>query len=263
MNWIKVNIKKFKYILEEDGVFILFRRIVFSVPFRFKRFFNRIFFTFFKRFILKKINNFNSSEELKVFNFIKNSFFKEFSPMQVDSEFLNLLKVYREKGPKTILEIGSANGGTLFCFCRTGISDATLISVDLPEGGFGGGYPEWKKPFFETFKKENQVLVLVRGDSHSEDSVLRIKKELKGRDIDFLFIDGDHSYEGVKKDFYLYKKFLEKGGIIAFHDIAPNGDPRLTGGVPRFWSEIKDAYDTKEFLENRDQKGYGIGVIFL
>ena len=36
--------------------------------------------------------------------------------------------------------------------------------------------------------------------------------------IDVLFIDGDHSYEGVKKDFELYSKILTKNGIIILHD---------------------------------------------
>ncbi len=36
--------------------------------------------------------------------------------------------------------------------------------------------------------------------------------------IDFLFIDGDHSYEGVKTDFELYSKLLSDRGIIAIHD---------------------------------------------
>ncbi len=36
--------------------------------------------------------------------------------------------------------------------------------------------------------------------------------------IDFLFIDGDHSYEGVKKDWELYSSLLKSGSLVAFHD---------------------------------------------
>lgn len=36
--------------------------------------------------------------------------------------------------------------------------------------------------------------------------------------IDLLFIDGDHSYEGVKKDFELYSKLLSDNGLIILHD---------------------------------------------
>lgn len=40
----------------------------------------------------------------------------------------------------------------------------------------------------------------------------------QGIQIDFLFIDGDHSYEGVKTDFELYSQILSENGIIVIHD---------------------------------------------
>lgn len=42
-----------------------------------------------------------------------------------------------------------------------------------------------------------------------------IREDIK---IDLLFIDGDHSYEGVKKDFELYSKLLNPNGLILIHD---------------------------------------------
>ena len=36
--------------------------------------------------------------------------------------------------------------------------------------------------------------------------------------IDYLHIDADHSYKGVKLDFDLYSKIMNKGGIITIHD---------------------------------------------
>jgi predicted O-methyltransferase YrrM len=81
--------------------------------------------------------------------------------------------------------------------------------------------------------------------------------------MDFLFIDGDHSYDGVKKDFEMYNSLVRNGGIIAFHDITPNGLPELTGGVPQFWREIKNKYQIKEFIKDYNkQTGFGIGVLF-
>jgi len=43
----------------------------------------------------------------------------------------------------------------------------------------------------------------------------------KGK-IEFLWIDGDHEYNSVKKDFLLWEPFLKKGGVIAFHDSVYN-----------------------------------------
>lgn len=45
--------------------------------------------------------------------------------------------------------------------------------------------------------------------------------------IDFLFIDGDHTYEGVKKDFDLYSKLLSDNGIIVIHDTDENYENNL------------------------------------
>jgi hypothetical protein len=36
--------------------------------------------------------------------------------------------------------------------------------------------------------------------------------------LDLIFIDGDHSYEGVKKDFELYSQILTSNGMIMIHD---------------------------------------------
>ena len=76
---------------------------------------------------------------------------------------------------------------------------------------------------------------------------------LPGGKFDFLFIDGDHSYEGVRRDFELYSPLAEVGALVAFHDIVPSipgghGDP---GDVPAFWGEIKNAQTVEaEFVED-------------
>jgi hypothetical protein len=62
----------------------------------------------------------------------------------------------------------------------------------------------------------------------------------------------------------MYSQFVRKGGIIAFHDINP-GLEEYDLLVPKFWSEIKDNFKYfkyLEFIQNINQKGYGIGVIF-
>jgi len=51
-----------------------------------------------------------------------------------------------------------------------------------------------------------------------------IRQDIK---IDFLFIDGDHSYEGVKKDFELYSTIVNDNGIIVIHDTDSNYEESL------------------------------------
>jgi len=45
--------------------------------------------------------------------------------------------------------------------------------------------------------------------------------------VDLLFIDGDHTYEGVKKDFDLYSNLLSNNGIIVVHDTDENYENNL------------------------------------
>ena len=180
---------------------------------------------------------------------------------QIRDEISELLKILDDVKPKVILEIGTANGGTLFLFSHLASRDATILSVDLPAGMFGGGYPIWKIPLYKSFALSDQKIHLIRADSHSQSTLERIKSILNGKKIDFLFIDGDHTYEGVKKDFEMYTPSVKNDGVIAFHDIVP-GSKENVGGVPKFWQEIKDMYEAKEIVKDWNQGGYGIGLIY-
>ncbi len=80
---------------------------------------------------IKKIK-FRSVEELVDFSF--NCFGGLIKPMQIKEEITELLKILSKRKPKVVLEIGTANGGTLFLFSRVVSDDATLISIDLPGG---------------------------------------------------------------------------------------------------------------------------------
>ncbi len=183
-------------------------------------------------------------------------------PTQIHSEIKALLELLAERQPRRILEIGTNHGGTLFLFSRVAREDALLVSLDLPEGAFGGGYPKWKVPLFRTFSTGHQELVLLRGDSHVQASLDQVRTILKGERLDFLFIDGDHSYEGVRMDFEQYHGLVRSGGLIAFHDIMP-GHPERVGGVAQFWNEIHEKYSHREFISSPTQKGFGIGVLFV
>lgn len=180
---------------------------------------------------------------------------------QRKSEILELLRIMKELKPRVLLEIGTALGGTLYLFSKAASEDALIMSVDLPGGSFGGGYPFWKIPVYKYFGSRDQQVRLIRKDSHRLETVDKVKGILKGRMLDFLFIDGDHTYPGIKQDFELYSGLVRRDGIIAFHDII--SPPGSNYGINQFWNEIKDSYRHLELVEDKNQKEYGIGIIWV
>jgi cephalosporin hydroxylase len=181
------------------------------------------------------------------------------TPSQIRSEILDLLKLLSSHPPKTLMEIGTDKGGTLFLFSRVATPDALLISLDLPADRPGWGYPPWRKEVFLSFAREGQRIELVLADSHVPATVELIRKLLAGRSLDFLLIDGDHSYEGVKRDFEMYAPLVTPGGLIAFHDIVPRRPEPC--GVPQFWQELKKNRPVTECVADWNQSGYGIGLV--
>ena len=180
-----------------------------------------------------------------------------FHPFQVPEELVRLMKDVRRLNPQTVLEIGTHRGGTLYLWARLARPDAILISIDLPGGKFGGGYSPFRAPIYRRFAQERQKLHLMRADSHRDSTLEETKRLLSGRPIDLLFIDGDHTYEGVKKDWEMYSPLVRSGGLIVFHDVAGNyGETQ----VKAFWDTIKTSYPHKEYMTHPEGLN-GIGVL--
>ena len=182
------------------------------------------------------------------------------APIQVRSEIEELLNRVEGDHPRTILEIGTANGGSLFLFTRAAHDQATIVSVDLPGGSFGGGYAASRVPLYAAFARAEQQVELIRADSHDPATRKHVERILEGRPVDFLFIDGDHALEGVRADFELYTPLVREGGLIAMHDIVP-GSRDMVGGVPDFWRGVKERHEGEEIVADWNQGGSGIGVL--
>ncbi len=195
----------------------------------------------------------------ELLDFVFNDLASLIKPSQIRSEISELLRMVNKMKPKVILEIGTANGGTLFLFSRVASEDATIISVDLPGGRFGGGYPKRREFLYRSFALSNQEIYLFRRDSHERETLEQVKGILDERKVDLLFIDGDHAYKGVKRDFEMYSPLVKKDGIIVFHDIVP-GPSENVGGVPHFWKEIKGKWNSREIVEDWNEGGYGYGI---
>jgi predicted O-methyltransferase YrrM len=182
-----------------------------------------------------------------------------FEPNQIRPEILSFLKLIEKHPPATVLEIGTERGGTFFLFTQVATPDALLISLDLPPSP-GCQYPAWREKLYRHFARGRQRIETLRGDSHSQQGLDLVRRQLAGRPLDLLFIDGDHSYDGVKKDFEMFSPLVPPTGIIGFHDIV-DGPEIYVGGVPRFWRELKQTRPHLEFVKSWQQGGWGIGVL--
>lgn len=169
---------------------------------------------------------------------------------QIHYEIKCLLKYVKNLNPKIVVEIGTAEGGSLYIWSRAFKKCSLIVSIDVP-----GRVNISKQKFFRRFNNKAHYIFL-EGNSHSNKMINRLSKVLNGKKIDFLFIDGDHSYEGVKKDFNNYKNFISKNGVLCLHDIKST-----KYGVYRFWDEIKREYNYKEFVDYYNKDKAGIGVI--
>ena len=126
------------------------------------------------------------------------------APLQVISEISRLLELIRNESVRNLLEIGTANGGTLFLFCETLGPAGKVVSVD-----YGGAmYTPWKRKLFRQFSRNDEELTLLNADSHDSNTVESVRRLLHGELLDFVFIDGDQSYEGVRSVFDDYSSLL-------------------------------------------------------
>jgi len=183
------------------------------------------------------------------------------APGQSKMELLGLLNWIKQRpAPRAVLEIGTARGGTLFCWCALAAPDATILSLDLPGGIHGGGYPPWKLSLYRHFAGPKQKIHLLRGDSHKQEMLNELIRRLPVGGLDFLFIDGDHTLAGVRNDYEMYSPLVKSGGAIIFHDICVHR-AEFDCHVDEFWAQLKQGREYWEFIENPAQGQYGIGVI--
>ena len=179
--------------------------------------------------------------------------------LQNAEEIRAAIDYIRTQAPRTMCEIGTANGGTNLLLAHTIETIATIVGVDL---FIMNGM------ILRLLRRPGQTFHLVNGSSYARPTFERVRQALAGQPIDLLFIDGDHRYEGVKQDFLLYRELVRDGGLIMFHDIVPDHGSRYgrptthcTGDVPYFWNQLKPHYRHREFLREPDQDGLGLGIL--
>ncbi|MDH6592682.1 GT2 family glycosyltransferase/glycosyltransferase involved in cell wall biosynthesis [Variovorax sp. TBS-050B] len=156
--------------------------------------------------------------------------------------------------PRVLVELGTHHGHSYFSFCqavdRAGL-DCRCYAVDLWKGDEHAGV--YGEEVFEGVQRTNhrfqQFSRLLR---MTFDDAAALFSDAS---IDFLHIDGCHSYEAVKHDFEHWRPKLSSRAIVLFHDI---GVRERDFGVWRLWRELSVDCPTIQFTHS-----HGLGVLFF
>jgi len=172
--------------------------------------------------------------------------------VQKRSEIAALAQAVADLKPRRILEIGTFRAGTLLIWSQ--LASELVVTCDL-------AVPKFRAPLYEKFPPPDSGcrVVALAGDSHSPDFRERVGREVGG-EVDFLFIDGDHTEAGVEQDYEMYHDLVRPGGLIAFHDVLES-QPIPENQVFHFWKRLRDRVDYDEFVDDPGQCGFGIGVV--
>lgn len=157
------------------------------------------------------------------------------------------------------LEIGSRNGDSFFAVMANLRPGAFGMSIDIHESLDKAAR---LTATVDELRAMGHTIVAFAGNSRSAEARYIATKSAP---FDMVFIDGDHTYEGIAADWADYRALAP---IIALHDVSAPDDWQSDGkpnGVGRFWRELKAQGGFKEIIEyitpSDRPMGYGIGVI--
>lgn len=135
-------------------------------------------------------------------------------------ERIALFRLASRSGIRTVVEIGSYLGASALALAaglrETGNTQAQVYCIDTWQNF---GMSEGQRDTFAEFNANTAAfgdrVVPVRGWSTEVAAALLQQVGT----IDLLFIDGDHSYDGVLADWRVFGPALKAGSVVALHDI--------------------------------------------
>lgn len=157
---------------------------------------------------------------------------EEFAIQQAKEEITEFVDILLNTKTTNCLEIGLGHYGSTHFLWRQIYDKVITIEKNF----------ERIREFGRNMKKFYGSWVLLDGRSQffngfSNDEKVIADVYNKISEVDFLFIDGNHSYESVLCDFLLYYPLVKTGGIVGFHDTKLS---ESNMGVPKLISEIRD-----------------------
>jgi len=153
---------------------------------------------------------------------------------QMIKEEMDCLQKYaREK--KQAVEIGTYMGVSATIIANAMANDGMLYCIDPFEAAPGKLNPGFKMA--ARLFKRNKIMGKIKfllGYSNDKKIIEQIPDQL-----DFILIDGDHSYKGLENDWQIVKSKVVTGGIICLHDTTiPAKEPYRDFGSVKYFNDI-------------------------
>lgn len=143
----------------------------------------------------------------------KNAFLREFNSLehigQNADELWAVVEELQRRAARSMIEIGVSRGGSMWIW-NTILQQGPIVGIDTEDR-----IRSSNEPIFWRFTDNITYIV---GDSHAPKVIAQVAHHLYDKSVDFLWIDGDHSFQGCKADFENYSRFVKPGGLIGIHD---------------------------------------------
>lgn len=127
-------------------------------------------------------------------------------------------KLKKEKLLYAGAEVGVAEGRFSLTLMGWGFKKLYLVDIwkHMPIAGDGGSPQEWHDKNYKEAKERMQPfgkkVTFLKGESN------KMVDKVKDDSLGFVYLDGNHSYEGVKEDLNLWLPKVKSGGVVAGHD---------------------------------------------
>jgi len=153
---------------------------------------------------------------------------------QMVNEEMDCLYQYA-KGRHRALEVGTYMGVSASIIASAMDGNGTLYCVDPFDSREGKTNPAYIITV-RHLKRANvfEKVTFLKGFSTEQ----KIKEQIP-QDLDFILLDGDHSYEGLKNDWEIVLNRLKPGGVLCLHDTTiPVLEPYRNFGSVEFFNKI-------------------------
>lgn len=175
-----------------------------------------------------------------------------------ERELVTICRLVQEFKPRRLFEIGTFDGRTTINLAANSLSDARVYTLDLPREAIDSAVASIHAHEVQYADKSESGLRYRNSDVApkieqllGDSGTFDFAEFYSG--IDFVFVDGSHTYEYVINDSLHAIKMLREGGVIVWHDYS------RWDGVTRALNELRRL--TAEFSRLQWIEGTTLAVL--